>query len=70
VRNMVESLAQRLRVDGSDADGWMRLMRAYMVLGQPDKARAAAAEARRALANDADKLHRVNEVAKSVGIGG
>ena len=39
VRGMVERLAQRLKQDGSDVDGWLRLVRAYTVLGEKDRAR-------------------------------
>src|SRR5262249_20138574 len=42
VRGMVANLAARLAQDGSDVDGWLRLLRAYMVLGERDKAQAAA----------------------------
>ncbi len=49
-------LAERLKSDGRDVEGWVRLMRAYMVLGERDKAASAVAEARRALADDADRL--------------
>jgi hypothetical protein len=41
-----------------------------MVLGEADKARATAAEARNALKGDADKLRRLDEGAKSLGVGG
>jgi len=51
-RGMVERLAARLAADGSDVEGWLRLVRSYMVLGEQDKARAAASDARRALAGD------------------
>src|SRR5207237_8483313 len=70
IRSMVERLAARLQQDGSDVDGWLRLLRSYMVLGEADKARAAAAEARNALKGDADKLRRLDEGAKSLGVGG
>ena len=56
IRGMVERLAERLRRDGSDVEGWLRLVRSYMVLGEPDKARAAVDDARRALAGDPTKL--------------
>ena len=55
VRGMVARLAERLQSDGSDVEGWMRLVRSYMVLGEPDKARATVADARRALAGDPGK---------------
>jgi cytochrome c-type biogenesis protein CcmH len=70
IRGMVDRLAARLREDGSDVDGWLRLLRSYMVLGEADKARAAAGEARNALKGDADKLRRLDEGAKSLGVGG
>jgi cytochrome c-type biogenesis protein CcmH len=70
VRGMVERLAARLSADGSDVEGWLRLMRAYVVLGDRDKARAAAADARRALASDPDKLRRIDEGAKNFGLDG
>jgi cytochrome c-type biogenesis protein CcmH len=60
VRGMVERLAARLARDGSDVDGWVRLVRAYNVLGEHDRARAAAAAARHALAGETDKLHRLD----------
>src|SRR5262249_45789917 len=70
VRGMVERLAAGLSADGSDVDGWLRLMRAYVVLGERAKARAAAADARRALASDPDKLRRIDEGAKNFGLDG
>jgi cytochrome c-type biogenesis protein CcmH len=70
VRGMVERLAQRLKKDGSDLDGWVRLVRSYMVLGEADKARAVAADARRALAADPDKLRQLNEQVKGLGLEG
>ena len=70
VRGMVERLAARLSADGSDVEGWLRLMRAYVVLGDRAKALAAAADARRALASDPDKLHRIDEGAKNFGLDG
>ena len=38
---MVERLAERLRDDPDDLDGWMRLGNAYRVLGEAAKAREA-----------------------------
>jgi cytochrome c-type biogenesis protein CcmH len=70
VRGMVDRLAERLKRDGSDLDGWLRLVRAYTVLGEPDKARAAASDARRALAPEPDKLRRLDELMKGLGLEG
>jgi len=66
IRGMVERLAARLKRDGSDLDGWVRLVRAYAVLGEPERARGAAAGARRALAEDPDKLRRLDAAVTDV----
>ena len=70
IRSMVARLADRLKQDGNDIAGWERLLRAYMVLGDHDKAKAAAADARKALAGDADKLRRIDEVIKDLKVEG
>ena len=70
VRGMVTGLAERLKQDGSDVDGWLRLLRAYVVLGERDKANEAASEARRALASDPAKVRRIDEFAKVSGLNG
>ena len=63
---MVDRLAARLKQDRSDLDGWVRLVRSYNVLGEPEKARAAAAYARQALAGDPAKLQQLNAALKSL----
>ena len=68
VRGMVSRLAERLKQDGSDVEGWLRLLRAYMVLGDKEQARAAAGDARRALASDPEKLRRVDDLIKGLGL--
>jgi cytochrome c-type biogenesis protein CcmH len=70
VRGMVARLAERLQQDGSDVEGWLRLVRAYMVLGDKDKARGALADARRALAGEPDKLRRLDELIRGLGLEG
>ena len=70
IRGMVERLAERLSRDGSDVEGWLRLVRSYMVLGEPDKARAAVVDARRALAGDSGKLQRLDDLVKGLGLKG
>ena len=70
VRGMVARLAERLQNDGADVEGWMRLVRSYMVLGERDKARAAVADARRALAGDAAKLRRLDDLVKGLKLEG
>ena len=68
IRGMVAQLAERLKTDGADVDGWLRLVRSYAVLGDRAKALAAAADARRALAGDPDKLRRLDELVKGLGL--
>jgi cytochrome c-type biogenesis protein CcmH len=70
VRGMVARLAERLRQDGSDVEGWLRLMRSYLVLGEAGKARAALSEARQALGTDAQKLRRLDAGVKDLGLEG
>ena len=70
VRSMVARLAERLKQNGSDVEGWLRLLRAYMVLGDKEQARTAADDARRALASDPEKLRRVDELIKGMGLEG
>jgi cytochrome c-type biogenesis protein CcmH len=66
IQGMVDSLAARLKQDGSDVDGWVRLVRSYKVLGEADKARAATADARQALAGDPDKLSKLDAALKAL----
>ena len=48
----------------------MRLVRSYVMLGETDKARAAALDGRRALSSDPSKLQRLNDLIKGLGIEG
>jgi cytochrome c-type biogenesis protein CcmH len=70
IRGMVDKLASRLHENGSDLDGWLRLLRAYKVLGENAKAKEAIVEARAALANEPDKLRRLDAAIKDLDIGG
>ena len=70
IRAMVERLAQRLSQDASDVEGWLRLIRAYVVLGERDKALGAAAQARQALAGADDKVRRIDALVKGLGLEG
>jgi cytochrome c-type biogenesis protein CcmH len=49
---MVENLAGRLKANPDDPEGWQRLVRAYAVLGDQNKARDALTDARIALRAD------------------
>jgi len=68
IRGMVDRLAGRLKRDGTDVDGWLRLMRSYAVLGEPEKARDAVLEARKAIGSDAEKLRRLDDGVKELGV--
>jgi cytochrome c-type biogenesis protein CcmH len=70
VQAMVDRLAVRLKQDGSDVDGWLRLVKAYMVMGDGSKVQAAAMDARKALAANADGLTRLEAGLKALGVGG
>jgi cytochrome c-type biogenesis protein CcmH len=68
IRSMVERLAARLRENRSDVDGWLRLLRAYMVMGDRGKAKIAASEAREALAGEPDKLKLLEAGLRDMGL--
>ena len=70
IRGMVERLAGRLKQNGDDVEGWLRLVRAYIVMGDRDKANGALSEARQAVANDAERLRQLNEGLKNLGLDG
>jgi len=70
IEGMVARLAQRMAENGSDVDGWLRLIKAYSVLGDRDKALSAAANARSALAGNSENLRRIGELAKELGLEG
>ncbi|THD44149.1 MAG: c-type cytochrome biogenesis protein CcmI [Bradyrhizobium sp.] len=73
IEGMVARLAARLADKGGDASEWARLIRAYSVLHEMDKAKEALASARKALANDAtadQELREIDALARELGIGG
>ena len=68
IQQMVDNLAAKLKANGSDLDGWQRLLRSWTVLGDPAKAEAALLDARKALVGDANALNEINAFAKSLGL--
>ena len=68
IEGMVASLAERLKTEPTDADGWARLIRSYMVLGRAADARGALGQARIALASDAAKVAVVEAAARELGL--
>ena len=69
IEGMVSRLAQRLAAQGGGVDEWGRLIRAYTVLHQDDKARAALADAKKALAPDAGAVASLDALARELGLG-
>jgi len=68
IQGMVARLADRLRADGADVEGWLRLVRAYVVLGDRDKAKTAATDAKRALAEHPEQITQIDELVKGLGL--
>ena len=64
IRGMVDRLAARLTIKGNDVEGWLKLIRAYRVLSENEKAQRAIKNARKALAGDKAALARVDALAK------
>lgn len=70
IGGMIQRLADRLRSDGNDVDGWVRLVRAYAVLGDRDKAKGAAADARRALQGNPENIKQIDALVRGLGLDG
>ena len=68
VRGMVERLATRLAKSGGGAEEWARLIRAYSVLHEKDKAKETLAAARTALAGDAKAGAGLAALARDLGL--
>jgi cytochrome c-type biogenesis protein CcmH len=63
VRGMVQGLADRLKTNPEDPEGWVRLVRAYAVLGDTAKRDAALKSARQRYAAKPDILAQLKEAA-------
>ncbi len=70
IHRMVDGLAGRLKNNGGDIDGWLRLMRAYQVLNEQDKAKLALGDARRNFAADPSATKRIDDLAHELGLEG
>ncbi len=70
IRGMVEGLEGRLREQPRDAEGWIRLMRARMVLGEPAAATRALKQGRAAFAGSPAEQARISEAAKGLKVPG
>jgi len=69
IARMVDRLAARLKENGRDLDGWIRLARAYKVLGRDDDARGALRSARENFAGEQASLDEIGKSAESLGFG-
>jgi cytochrome c-type biogenesis protein CcmH len=70
VRRMVDSLAAKLKTDPKNAEGWLQLMQARMVLGEKAEAARALKAARAAFANDGATLTRITREASALAVPG
>jgi cytochrome c-type biogenesis protein CcmH len=68
VQGMVERLAARLKANPRDADGWIRLIRSRMVLGQKDQARDALKSGLAAFKGDSAAQARLHSAAAELGV--
>ncbi len=66
IEGMVGGLAARLDKAPNDIDGWLRLIRAYGVLGKKPEAEAALAKARKTFAGDAAATARLDDAENSL----
>jgi cytochrome c-type biogenesis protein CcmH len=69
IEGMVSRLATRLASGGGNIEEWSRLIRAYAVLHQADKAKSALVDARKALAPDANAVASLDALARDLGLG-
>jgi cytochrome c-type biogenesis protein CcmH len=70
VRGMVQRLADRLHSDGGTVDEWLRLVQAYVVLGERDKAKDTIADAKRALSDHPEAIKQLDELARQLSLNG
>ncbi len=66
IRGMVDGLAARLKQDGSDLEGWVKLVRSYKILGEPDQAKAAIRDAQQAFAGDPARREKLDLALKEL----
>jgi len=64
IRGMVEGLASRLEASPDDPQGWVRLVRAWSVLGETQKRDAALARARTLYKDKPDIMNALDEAAR------
>jgi cytochrome c-type biogenesis protein CcmH len=70
IQNMVEGLAGKLKANPRDPNGWVRLMRARMVLNQPDAAAAAYRDAVKTYSDNSAQQAAFKDAARQLGVPG
>ena len=70
IHSMVDRLAARLKANPKDADGWVSLMRARMVLGDQAAATAAYRDAAKAFAGAPGEQAMLSQAARQLGVPG
>jgi cytochrome c-type biogenesis protein CcmH len=68
IRGMVDGLASRLEQTPRDADGWIKLIRSRLVLGEGELAKQALARGLDAFADDAPERNRIAAAAQELGV--
>ncbi|RUX74760.1 c-type cytochrome biogenesis protein CcmI [Mesorhizobium sp. M7A.F.Ca.US.006.04.2.1] len=68
INTMVAGLDDKLRQNPNDPEGWMRLVRSYVVLGKADQAREALGRAIAAFGADSDQAKKFTAFAASLGL--
>lgn len=70
IDKMVAGLAEKLKANGRDLEGWQKLIRAYKVMGREPEALKALSEARGNFNGDAAALGALDRLAASLSLGG
>ena len=70
IHQMVDGLAARLKTNPSNADGWVKLMRARMVLGDPAAAAGAYRDGMKAFAGQSARQSMLTDAARQMSVPG
>lgn len=70
INRMVNGLAEKLKTNSKDKEGWQKLIRSYQMLGRNADAIKALADAKAGLTGDAQALAELDQFAKQIGVGG
>jgi cytochrome c-type biogenesis protein CcmH len=68
IQGMVDGLARRLEQSPRDADGWIKLIRSRVVLGETDLAKRALARGLDVFADDREQRDRIGAAAQQLGL--